>query len=94
MKGHWFLTLAQGRAPCTTLILGQISQNWHSCTVGPAGNWDSLTCESGRAGKVRKEAFVAQGNNGEMKWKLGTLCTSVFHPQRALGSSSQNPALL
>lgn len=40
MKGGWFLTLAWGRAPCATLVLGQISQNWQSCKVGPADNWD------------------------------------------------------
>lgn len=54
----------------------------------------SLVCESGWAEKIRKKAFSAQGNNGEMKRKLGPLSSSTL-PQGerwAAEGSFQNPA--
>lgn len=66
-----------------------IAAKWGQLTTGI-----SLACESGWAGKVRKKAFAAQRNNGEMKWKLGPLSTSTFPHRELWGveSSSQNPA--
>lgn len=49
--------------------------------------------ELGWAGKVREKALSAQGNNGEVKWKLGPLSFSTLLQGQQWGAegSSQNP---
>lgn len=91
IKGGWFLTLAQGRAPCATLILGQISQNWHSYKAGPADNWDrpGLWVRLGWKGKERSICSPEKQWGNEME--IGTSEYLYLSPRGALGCREQFP---
>lgn len=78
MKVAGFLPLPRAELLVSHWFSGKLAQTGTAAKWGQLATEMGLAWESGWAGKARKEAFPAQGNNGEMKWKLRPLSTSTF----------------